>query len=117
MFALALGKYVTHHIGGVRLERIKRRQTKSQRAEVAKARLRHILFISGQRDNAEGGGARYETKRRQARKTSGRVVLVQCGPEEAYPGFVHCRRSQGLGVAHHKLLRPRRRDRWKARHT
>src|SRR4029077_11509464 len=113
MFALALRKYVTRHIGGIGLECIKRGHA---HGEVVENNLRHVLFISGQRDNAEGAGAGYETKRRQARKTPSRTVLVQYGPEEAYPGFIYCRGSESLGVAHDELLCPRRGDRWEARH-
>src|SRR6202011_1643269 len=57
-----------------------------------------------------------ETKRRQARKTPRRIVLVQYGPEEAYPGFIYCRGSESLGVAHDELLCPRRGDRRETRH-
>src|ERR1700726_625567 len=113
MFAVALRKYVTRRIGGIGLERI---QSGHAHGEVFEHNLRHILFISCQRDNAEGAGARYETKRRQARKTPSRIVLVQYGPEEAYPGFIYCGGSESFSVAHDELLCPRRGDRGETRH-
>ena len=118
MFALVLRKNVTDHISGIGLEGVQRGHANVQAvvADVGKADLRHILWISGQRDNAEGVGARDKPKVRKVGEAPRRVVLVERDAEEAQPCLVDRSRSLCLGVAHHELLCPRRRDRRKARH-
>src|SRR5260221_8713040 len=117
MLAHQLRKYVRRRVGGVGLEGIQRGHANVQAvaAQIGKLDLRHILWVSSQRDNAEAIGIA-ETQVRKVGETPRRVVQVERSTEYAEPGLVDRSCSQSLGVAHHELLRPRWRASGKARH-
>ena len=114
VFAHRLGEDVACHIGVIRLVRVERWNAN---LEVIEVNLWDIFRISGSRggDNAEATSN--ETERRQFGETPGRIVLMQRRSEEADPGLVDGRGPEGLGVAHHELLSPRRSVGRKAGHA